>query len=123
MSEMNLVAIEQTYQEIMDAIEASTEGKSEGHFAIKLTALISTDIMTRLNEAQAIFANDILHHDGPGGMDVNSLRSALAEHGVKFTQNEVEVLFKYLKFESSDDKSTMSPLEVYANGHLFRLDA
>jgi Ca2+-binding EF-hand superfamily protein len=82
MSEMNLVAIEQTYQEIMHAIDASIEGKSEGHFAIKLTALISTDIMTRLNEAQAIFANDILDLDGRGSMDVNTLRSSLGEHGV-----------------------------------------
>ena len=122
MAEMDLVAIEQTYQQIMDAIEASTEGKSEGHFAIKLTALISTDVMTRLNGAQAIFANDILNHEARGSMDVNALSSALAEHGVKFTHQEVEVLFEYLKFESSEDRSTISPLEAYANGHLFRLD-
>jgi len=35
----------------MDSILAITENKPEGHLAIKLTALISIDIMTRISQA------------------------------------------------------------------------
>lgn len=35
----------------MDSIKAITEGGKEGHLAIKLTALISIEIMTRLSKA------------------------------------------------------------------------
>lgn len=45
-------AIIQTFFEhLMDSIRAQTQNQSEGHYALKLTALISTDIMTRMSNA------------------------------------------------------------------------
>ena len=41
--------VEKFYDDIIGAIDATTEGKSEAHFALKFTALISTDIVTRLS--------------------------------------------------------------------------
>lgn len=44
--------IQKFYEHMLESIHAQTEGKQEGHFALKLTALISTDIMTRMSRAQ-----------------------------------------------------------------------
>lgn len=56
----NETKILEFYEHLLESIIAQTEGKEEGHFALKLTALISTDIMTRMSRAQQIFMNDIL---------------------------------------------------------------
>ena len=48
---------------MMQSIVAKTEGKTEGHFALKFTAIISIDVMTRLSRAQYSFMNDILKYD------------------------------------------------------------
>lgn len=53
--EMDEAKIDVFYRDMMQSIEALTEGQPEGHYAIKLTAMISTDIMTRLSAAQKIF--------------------------------------------------------------------
>ena len=37
-----------------------TEGAKEGHFALKLTAYISTDVMEKVSQAQDRFANEVL---------------------------------------------------------------
>jgi hypothetical protein len=47
-------------KDLMDSVKAITEGKEEGHLAIKLTAMISIDIMTRVSKAQEIFLEEIL---------------------------------------------------------------
>jgi len=49
--EMNESTIQTTLKDLMDTIEAVTKRKQEGHLAIKITALISIDIMTRLSKA------------------------------------------------------------------------
>ena len=51
---------------------------------MKLTALISTDVMTRLNEAQCIFANEILKYDSKDSMTISDLSASLSEHGIDF---------------------------------------
>lgn len=89
LSEYNDQLIEKTQKEILEAIEAQTEGKDEGHFAIKLTALISTDIMTRMNEAQLIFANEILGYENNEFMTISDLKASLSENGIECTQDEV----------------------------------
>lgn len=60
---MDEVKIQATLEVMLKSIKAQTEGRSEGHFALKFTALLSTDIMTRLSRAQHIFMNDILKFD------------------------------------------------------------
>ena len=58
--DMNEQQILATYKDLTDSIVAITEGRPEGHLAIKLTALISIDIMTRVSLAQEIFIEKIL---------------------------------------------------------------
>lgn len=49
---MNEAIIEKVYNDLMESITALTEGPSkEGHLAIKLTSMISIDIMTRVSRA------------------------------------------------------------------------
>lgn len=49
--EMDETIILKTLQELMDTIKALTEGEKQGHLAIKLTSMISIDIMTRISKA------------------------------------------------------------------------
>jgi len=42
------------------SIREITEGGKEGHFALKLTAYISTDLMEKLSEAQERFSKEVL---------------------------------------------------------------
>lgn len=44
----------------MDSVKQITEGKTEGHFALKLTAFISMQEMTRFSSAQDFYKKQIL---------------------------------------------------------------
>ena len=44
----------------VDSVRSITEGDKEGHFALKLTAYISAELMEKLNEAQARFVTEVL---------------------------------------------------------------
>ena len=44
----------------VESVQAITEGGKEGHFALKLTAYISTDVMEKLSEAQDRFVKEVL---------------------------------------------------------------
>lgn len=70
------------FEHMITAIHAQTEGKQEGHFALKLTALISTDIMTRMSRAQQVFMNDILKFNKQESIDISDLRNSLLERGI-----------------------------------------
>ena len=48
------------YDFSVESVQAVTEGVSEGHFALKLTAYISTDVMEKVSQAQDRFANEVL---------------------------------------------------------------
>jgi len=48
---------------MLESIDAQTEGRDEAHFALKFTALISTDIMTRLSGAQNVYMDSILKYN------------------------------------------------------------
>jgi len=78
--------------------------------------------MTKMNEAQTIFTKNILKFHEKDFIDMNDMRKSLDEHGITLTQEELESLFDYLKFENSTDTERISRLERYANAHLFRLD-
>jgi len=121
LAEMDDNFVQGVYDHMLESIAAQTEGKDEGHFALKLTALISTDTMTRLSRAQQVLMKDILKFDSQLEIDIDDLKNSLTERGITFTDSEVQSLFKSLKFaNNSTDK--VSRLEVYANAHLFRLD-
>ena len=63
LKEMDEAKVENFFKVMKESIMAVTEGRDEGHLAIKLTTLISMDILTRLSKAQFIFLNDILKFD------------------------------------------------------------
>ena len=44
----------------VESVRAITEGGKEGHFALKLTAYISTDVMEKLSMAQDRFVKEVL---------------------------------------------------------------
>ena len=44
----------------MESIDKLTEGKDQGHFALKLTAFISTELMEKVSLAQKSFAEEML---------------------------------------------------------------
>jgi hypothetical protein len=48
---MDTKKIDISYKEMLNSIKELTEGKDEGHFAIKFTALVSIDVMTRWSTA------------------------------------------------------------------------
>ena len=102
---------------MLESIHAQTDGKGEGHFALKLTALISTDTMTRLSRAQQVFMNDILKFDKQTPIDISDLRNSLLERGIQFRQEELDQLFQSLQFEHNETEQ-LSRLEIYANAHL-----
>lgn len=67
-----------------------TEGEKEGNFAIKLTSMISIDIMTRLSAAQEIFTKEILKFGFQEQTSSNDIKTALADRGISITGEEVE---------------------------------
>lgn len=49
--DMNEAQLDQIQKDMMDCTKALTENGEEGHFALKFTALITVDVMTRLSKA------------------------------------------------------------------------
>ena len=70
-----------------------------------------------------IFANEILGYENRESMSVSDLSASLSEHGIQCSKDEVEALFNHLKFAKSETPDKITPLEVYSNAHLFRLDS
>jgi len=69
-----------------------------------------------------MFANEILGYEDKHYMTISDLSASLKDHGIECSQDEVEALFAHLKFAKSEHPDKISPLEVYSNAHLFRLD-
>jgi hypothetical protein len=113
--------VQEFFTHLLEVIHSQTEGKKEGHLAIKLTALISTDIMTRMSRAQQMYLNDILKFNKQETIDISDLRNSLLERGIQFEEQELIDHFNSLKF-SDNTGEKLSQLEIYANAHLFRLD-
>ena len=63
LAKMDYKKIDAFFEFMKQSIIAQTEGKSEGHFALKFTAIVSIDVMTRWSRAQYTFMNDILKFD------------------------------------------------------------
>lgn len=49
--EMDEALVQKVYEDLLASIKVLTEGKDEGHLAIKLTSMITIGIMTRLSKA------------------------------------------------------------------------
>lgn len=49
--EMHEPTIQKVYDDLIEGVKALTEGRSEGHLAIKLTSMITIGITTRLSTA------------------------------------------------------------------------
>lgn len=45
----------------IDSIRELTEGRQEGHYALKLTALVSTELMRKMSEAQELYMRLVLN--------------------------------------------------------------
>jgi hypothetical protein len=121
LAKMDYKVIDAFYEFMKQSIIAQTEGKTEGHFALKFTAIVSIDVMTRWSRAQYTFMNDILKFDKQDKIDISDLRNSLLERGIQFSPVEIQDLFDSLKFESNKTEN-VSRLEIYANAHLFKLD-
>ena len=63
LAKMDYKVIDSFFEFMKESIIAQTEGKTEGHFALKFTAIVSIDVMTRWSRAQYAFMNDILKFD------------------------------------------------------------
>lgn len=74
---------------MMESIHAQTEGKEEGHFAIKLTALISMDVMTRLSRAQQVFKYHILKNNSSEYITADDVNDSLQELGIALNDQEL----------------------------------
>ena len=121
LKEMDEVKVATFFKVMLESIVAMTEGRDEGHLAIKLTTLISMDILTRMSRAQSIFLNDILKYNKRDSIVMKDISNSLIERGITFSQEELQSLFDSLKFEHNKHKDEVTRLEVYANGHLFKL--
>ena len=60
---MDQVLIDKFYLTMIDSIKAQTEGRDEAHQALKFTALISIDVLTRWSSAQSVYINEILKYN------------------------------------------------------------
>lgn len=60
LNEMHEPTIQKVYEDLIAGVKSLTDGKEEGHLAIKLTSMITTGITSRLSKAQGIFLEDIL---------------------------------------------------------------
>ena len=108
------------YEFLITSIHTMTEGRDSAHLALKITALISTDILTRMSQSQKIFMHDILQFDKKESITKEDLAMSLMERGIQFDDHELTNFFNSLKF-SDNESDTLSRLEVYVNGHLFQL--
>lgn len=105
-----------------ETVRLMTEGKSEAHFAVKLTAFVSMEIMEKLSLAQKTFVHKVLQLNyKPDSykqvISQDQLAKNLADIGVtSYDQNDFEKLVKKLSLNGE-----MNGISRYAGGHLFSL--
>ena len=81
---MNETVIQQTLKDLNESIVSITEQGQEGHLAIKLTALIAIDIMTRMSIAQQKFTDEVLElWSNTDLLTKEKLKQNLEKYGVK----------------------------------------
>jgi hypothetical protein len=81
--------LKKVYEQMLESITVLTDGKVEGHLALKLTSMVSVDIMTKLSRAQEVYANEILRFNKKEPIDIEDLRSSLQDRGIIFSEGEI----------------------------------
>ena len=107
-----------------DTVKKMSEGRSEAHFAVKLTIFVSLEVMQKMSTAQKAFVHDIL---GLNYSDSHSdvltreqLVENLANAGItEYSESDLESMIEKL----TDSNGEMTALARYKNGHLFSLEA
>lgn len=105
-----------------DTVKKMTEGYPEAHFAVKLTAFISLEVMQRISTAQKKFVHEILALDYSDRSDTSVLtRQQLVENlssaGItQYSESDLDNLVESLSYEGK-----MTPVSRYRAGHLFYL--
>jgi hypothetical protein len=98
--------IQITLKDLIDSINAITEGKGEGHLAIKLTALISIEIMTKLSKAQQVLLEDVMQlwtKEDP--ISIQEIKTNLDKIGFKCSEDDVQWLFNKVKLSDNNSDS------------------
>lgn len=101
------------------SLEDITEEGQFGHFALKLSALLSIEAMTELSQAQDKFSEILLKSTD----DVNKIKPELFlaelknQLGLDIELSEAQELFQLISFSNSEKE--LSEFEVWAAGHLF----
>ncbi|CDW89143.1 proline oxidase [Stylonychia lemnae] len=114
--------IQITLKDLTDSIMSITEGKDDGHLAIKLTALISIDIMTRLSKAQQVLLEDVMQlwtKEDP--ISIQEIKANLDKIGFKYSDDDVQWLFNKVKLADNSSQS-LSQVERWANTHVLPLN-
>ena len=99
---MDEQTVQKTMKDLTDTITALTEGKTEGHLAIKLTSMIDIPTMTRLSQAQQKFLEEILElwsYDEP--LSAEQISQNLTKHGVQHSLDEVAYLVNSIRFDDN----------------------
>ena len=105
----------------LKSVDMFTDGRTEGHLAVKLTAFVSTEVMEKVSTAQRSFVEKILQvpFDGSDAeLSQVQLRENLAGLGIEnYSQTDFEALVNSV----SDSEGKMTAVYRYAGGHLFSL--
>lgn len=110
------------HQVSKDTVKKMSEGRSEAHFATKLTVFVSMEVMERMSAAQKCFVHEILcinYADRASSsiLTKQQLIDNLAKKGITtYSENDLEALVAKLSKEG-----VMTPIARYYGGHLFEL--
>ena len=86
---------------MITSIYAQCNGRPDGHYALKYTAIVTLDIMTRWNKAQDTYLNDILKFNKKEFLSREDLKENLVEMGITFSDDEFQYLFNSLQFDDN----------------------
>lgn len=90
--------IAQVYQDMVQNIVQLTQSGQEGHLAIKFTALISIDIMTKVSGAQQFFQDQILKFSHQEFISKEEIKQNLTKFGIACSDDELVKLMNLLRF-------------------------
>ena len=74
---------------MIEGVKALTEGREEGHLAIKLTSMITIGITTRLSKAQGEYLEGILQLWGPEYITAEDIRKSFAGKNIIHSEEEI----------------------------------
>ena len=109
------------YKMSMDTVKKMSEGRDEAHFAMKLTAFVSLEVMEKISSAQKTFVHEILALDYARRDNIltrEQLAQNLAQHGITdYSPSDFDQLVSDLSHNGE-----MTPVARYIGGHLIKLN-